>query len=101
MKSPSRSTVGARSTAASSRSFSRKAPCRAGRCEVRARGSATAPAVSPAPPAIGFFTFDSSIDLLQLALGPLHRVLGLRALHALGEHVDDHVLAVRLGGLGR
>src|SRR5438552_2821123 len=39
------------------------------------------------------------VDLLELALGPLHRVLGLAALDGLGEHVDDDVLRVRLGGL--
>src|SRR5262245_3012725 len=101
MNSPSRITVGASSTAASSRSFSSIAPCRAGRREVCVRGSATAPTESGAPPAIGFFTTGSPINFLQLALGPLHRIFRLRALHALGEHVDDHVLAVDLGGLGR
>src|SRR5262245_2238898 len=101
MKSPNKMTVGASSTAASSRSFSSTVPCRAGRCEVRVRGSATAPTESGAPPAIGFFTTGSPIDFLQLALGPLHRVFRLHALHALGEHVDDHVLAVDLGGLRR
>src|SRR5262249_32161167 len=101
MNTPSSSTVGASSKAASSRSFSSIAPCRAGRREVRAWGSATAPTASPAPPAIGFFTPGSPINFLQLTLGPLHRVLGLRALHALGEHVHDDVLAVDLGGLGR
>src|SRR5258705_12227466 len=98
MNTPSSNTVGARSSAASRRSFSSIAPCRAGR-EVRARGSATVPTASPAPPEIGFFR--SPIDFLQLALGPLHGVLGPRALHALREHVDDHVLAVDLGCLVR
>src|SRR5206468_9291158 len=41
------------------------------------------------------------VDLLELAFGPLHGVLGLRALDGLGVHVDDDVLRVRLGGLGR
>src|SRR5262249_26055574 len=41
------------------------------------------------------------VDLLELALGPLHRVLGLGALHGLGVHVHDDVLRVGLGGLGR
>src|SRR5882724_11461586 len=41
------------------------------------------------------------VDLLQLALGPLHGVLGLGALHGLGVHVDDDVLRVGLGRLGR
>src|SRR5881396_1950023 len=40
------------------------------------------------------------VDLLELGLRPLHRVLGLHALHGLGVHVDDDVLRVRLGGLG-
>src|SRR5262249_2762849 len=43
----------------------------------------------------------SLVDLLELALGPLHGVLGLRALHGLGVHVDDDVLRVDLGRLGR
>src|SRR5262245_50020741 len=101
MKTPSSSTVGASSTAASSRSFSSMVPWRAGRREVCVRGSATAPTLLPAPPAIGFFTPGSAINFLQLALGPLHCFFRLRALYALGEHVDDHVLAVDLGGLGR
>src|SRR5262249_14727797 len=41
------------------------------------------------------------VDLLELALGPLHGVLGLHALHGLGIHVHDDVLRVRLGGRGR
>src|SRR5712692_2479037 len=41
------------------------------------------------------------VDLLQLALGPLHGILGLRALDGLREHVHHDVLRVRLGGLGR
>src|SRR5262245_58673950 len=40
------------------------------------------------------------VDLLQLALGPRHRVLGLGARDRLGEHVDDDVLGVRLVRLG-
>src|SRR5215472_13142341 len=35
-----------------------------------------------------------AVDLDQFAGGPLDRVLGLRALHALGVHVHDHVLRV-------
>src|SRR5215831_8950120 len=103
MNSPSRSTVGARSTNARKRSFSSRL-VRARRCATRERGSATSTRVAPpAPPAIGFFTPEPRpscfVDLLQLALGPLHGVLGLRALHGLGVHVDDDVLRVRLGGL--
>src|SRR5437016_3669361 len=41
------------------------------------------------------------VDLLQLRLGPLHGVLGRRALHALGVHVGDDVLRERLGRLRR
>src|SRR5215470_1481588 len=40
------------------------------------------------------------VDLLQLALGPRHRVLRLGARDCLGEHIDDDVLGVRLGRLG-
>src|SRR5262245_38538870 len=41
----------------------------------------------------------SLVDFLELGLGPLHRVLRLRALDGLRVHVDDDVLRVRLGGL--
>src|SRR6266496_1967847 len=41
------------------------------------------------------------VDLLELAFGPLHGVLGLRALDGLGVHVHDDVLRVGLRGLGR
>src|SRR5438093_4736703 len=41
------------------------------------------------------------VDLFQLALRPLHGVLGRRTLHALGVHVGDDVLGERLRGLGR
>src|SRR5215470_14264881 len=105
MNRPSRSTVGARSTNARKRSFSSRLVS-ARRCATRERGSATSTRVAvPAPPAIGFFTPEPCpscfVDLPQLALGPLHGVLGLHALHGLGVHVDDDVLRVRLGGLGR
>src|SRR4029450_3933725 len=40
------------------------------------------------------------VDLLQLALGPLHGILGAHALHALGVHVGDDVLGEGLGRLG-
>src|SRR5262249_57041008 len=94
-----------RSTNARKRSFSSRLVS-ARRCAARERGSATSTRVAlPAPPAIGFFTRASCsscfVDLLQLTLGPLHGVLGLRALHGLGVHVDDDVLRVRLGGLRR
>src|SRR5438105_15892141 len=100
MNAPSRSTAGASSRAASSRSFSRNRVIPDG-LVVRDWGSATTPAALPAPPEIGFFTSTIlPVDLLELVRGPLHRVLGL-ALHTLGEHVDDDVLRVDLGGLGR
>ena len=40
------------------------------------------------------------VDLLQLALGPLHGLLGRHALDGLGVHVGDDVLGQHLGGLG-
>src|SRR5499433_2529071 len=105
MNTPSSRTVGARSTSARKRSFSSRLVS-ARRCATRERGSATSTRVAlPAPPAIGFFTPQPCpscfVDLLQLALSPVYGVLGLRALHGLGVHVDDDVLRVRLGGLRR
>src|SRR5436309_15607453 len=96
MNIPRISTVGVRSTSARKRSFSRR-PVRVRRCEARECGSATSTgAALPAPPAIGFFTRTSRrsrfVDLPHLALSPLHRILGLHALHGLGVHVDDDVL---------
>src|SRR6266850_4182007 len=41
------------------------------------------------------------VDLLQLALGPLHGVLGLHALDGLGVHVRDDVLREAFGRLRR
>src|SRR4029453_1278520 len=89
---------------ARSRSFSRRRSS-ARRCAVRGCGSATSTrAALPAPPAIGFFKPMSCrsgfVDLLQLAFGPLHSVLGFRALDGLGVHVDNDVLRIGLGGLG-
>src|SRR6266850_1699038 len=102
MNAPRRTTVGVRRAKARSLSFSRR------RSSVRRRtapgcGSATSTrAALPAPPAIGFFTPSTSrstlVDFLQLALGPLHGVLGLHALDGLGVHVDDDVLRIGLGG---
>src|SRR6266850_5109042 len=105
MNTPRRSTVGVRSTNARKRSFSRRLAS-ARRCEARECESATSTgAALPAPPAIGFFTRtlrrSSFVDLFQLAFGPLHGVLGFHALDGLGVHVDDDVLRVGLGGLGR
>src|SRR6266536_4382632 len=39
------------------------------------------------------------VDFLEFAFGPLHGILGLHALYALGVHVHDDVLRVRLRGL--
>src|SRR5499433_4133814 len=105
MNRPSRRTVGARSTNARKRSFSSRL-VRARRRATRERGSATSTRVAlPAPPAIGFFTPQPCpscfVDLLQFALSPVYGVLGLRALHGLGVHVDDDVFRIGLGGLGR
>src|SRR5882724_8772458 len=105
MNAPSRTTVGLRRANARSRSFSRRRSS-ARRCAVLGCGSATSTrAALPAPPAIGFFKLmpcrSGFVDLLQLAFGPLHGILGLHALDGLGVHVDDDVLRVRLGGLGR
>src|SRR5437867_1370663 len=41
------------------------------------------------------------VDLLELAVGPLHGVLGLHALDGLRVHVRDDVLREDLGGLRR
>src|SRR5262245_48510602 len=110
MNTPSSRTVGARSSAARSRSLSSRRIMPRG-WAARARASATStPVALPAPPVIGFTGSPAHappvrgsrlVDLLELALRPLHRVLGLRALTGLGIHVDDDVLRVRLGGLGR
>src|SRR2546425_6715566 len=105
MKAPSRTTVGLRSANARSRSFSRRRS-NARRCAVLGCESATSTrAALPAPPAIGFFKpmpcRSGFVDLLQLAFGPLHSLLGFHALDGLGVHVDDDVLRVGLGGLGR
>src|SRR6266446_4468754 len=105
MKAPSRTTVGLRRANARRCSFSRRRSS-ARRCAVLGCGSATSTrAALPAPPAIGFFKLmpcrSGFVDLLQLAFGPLHGILGLHALDGLGVHVDDDVLRVRLGGLGR
>src|SRR5215470_12495232 len=108
MKSPSSTMAGASSSAASRRSFSSQRVMRPG-CPAWARGSAVAiPAAPSDPPAIGFFESLSVdpprsrfVDLLELDLCPLHGVLGLHALDALGVHVHDDVLRVGLRGLSR
>src|SRR5256885_15712747 len=104
MNTPSKTTVGVRRTNARKCSFSRRLVS-VPRRDAPECGSASTRVALPAPPAIGFFTLSTRrstfVDLLQLALGPFHRVLGLHALHGLGVHVDDDVLRVGLGGLGR
>src|SRR5919109_3303192 len=54
--------------------------------------------IEPPPVGSGPLTF---VDLLQLTVGPLHGVLGGRALHTFGVHVGDDVFRERLRGLGR
>src|SRR5438477_4833867 len=99
MNTPSSVTVGVSSMAARSRSLSRKRVSPDGSV-VRVRGSATTSTALPAPPEIGCFT-SSPVNLLELARGPLHGLFGLRALDTFREHVDDDVLRVHLGRLGR
>src|SRR5213594_1695965 len=106
MNAPRRTTVGVRRAKARSLSFSRRRSNARRRRTAPECGSATSTrAALPAPPAIGFFKRSTCrsafVDLLQLAFGPLHGVLGLHALDGLGVHVDDDVLRVGLGGLGR
>src|SRR5579864_3651537 len=63
---------------------------------IRRSGGATAPTPRSSPPPL---LRSALVDLLELALRPLHRVFRLHALHALGVHVGDDVLGERLGGL--
>src|SRR3989338_8084262 len=102
MKTPSRMTVGARSSPASSRSFSRKRVSGAGWEVPGGGGGPPAPpgAGPPRPPRDRLLQV-LSVDLLQLTLGPLDGILGLRAAGGLGVHVHDDVLRVGLGGVGR
>src|SRR5438552_2948255 len=106
MNAPRRTTVGVRRAKARSLSFSRRRSNARRRRTAPECGSATSTrAALPAPPAIGFFKRSTCrsafVDLLQFAFRPLHSVLGLHALDGLGVHVDDDVLRVGLGGLGR
>src|SRR5436309_11926668 len=104
--------VGARSAPARMCSCSRRWPSRLGRrssltTTATGAGIADAPGVAlfarmgsmlwsamalPAAPGLG-------VRLLQLALGPPHRVLGLHALDGLGVHVHEDVLDQGLGRL--
>src|SRR6185369_13510769 len=54
--------------------------------------------IGPSPVRSGRLTF---VDLLQLALSPLHRVLGAHALDRLGVHVGHDVLGERFRRLRR
>src|SRR6266436_10410485 len=101
MNIPSSTTVGASRIPASSRSLSRKRVSPLGREVPGWDSTASSPAALPDPPAMDFFMRFSSVDLLELLARPLDGVLRLRALDALGEHVDDDVLRVGLGGLRR
>src|SRR6185369_16279239 len=103
---------------ASGRSFSRRMTSHAGMksfhrsrwifvpcANAGARRAARTPS-RPAAPAAALTRncrrfISALVDLLELALRPLHGVLGLHALAALGQHVDDDVLRVGLGRLGR
>src|SRR4029078_1844279 len=99
MNRPSSSAVGNSSTMASQRSSS----------SLRSRGTGRRPSATPETPVTAMRYLPIAlrglktlrrVDLLQLALGPLHRVLGGHALHRLGVHVGDDVLAeafLRLG----
>src|SRR6266481_5623426 len=100
MKSPRRRMVGASRSVASSRSLSSHRVIRRGLGAPAWASVAASPAVPPEPPAIGFF-IALAVNLTQFTGRPLDRILGLHALHALGEHVHDDVLRVDLGGLRR
>src|SRR5262245_9954465 len=109
-----------RALPASGRSFSRRMTSHAGMksfqrsrwifvpwANAGARRAARIPSKPAAPAAAATRNCRRSItpssrlvDLLELRLRPLHRVLGLRALDGLGVHVDDDVLRVRLRRLG-
>src|SRR5881394_2243506 len=99
MNIPSNSTVGVSSIAASKRSFSSQAP-------PPPRGPRGGQHLDPGTASSDRLLhctviLSALVNLLELALGPLERVLGLHALHSLGVHVHDDVLRVRLGGLRR
>src|SRR5262249_5765925 len=101
MNIPSSTTVGASSTAASSRSFSRTCPPPPGRRETWACDSETLTCVmDSAPPALGFFTMHPPEDGLELAGRQLRGVLGPHALSGVGVHVGQDVLGVDLAVLG-
>src|SRR6266478_4244510 len=98
------------STSASGMKSTQRTRCSLVPCaKAGARWAATIPAIpvtlrnvrrsiEPSPVRSGRL---SLVDLLQLGLGPFHRVLGAHALDRLGVHVGDDVLGERFRRLGR
>src|SRR5438093_11114297 len=112
MKSVRMTSVGARSTPARMCSRSRSWPSRFGRPSLGTATTTTGAGMAAAPgaallarmgsmrcSAIVLSSFSLRVRLLQLALRPLHRILGLHALDGLGVHVDEDVLDQGLGRL--
>src|SRR5213593_135028 len=106
--------VGARSAAARMCSCSRRWPSRRGRPSLGTATTTTGAGIADAPGVALFARMGSmlwsamllpgaaptlSVRLLQLALGPPHRVLGLHALDGLSVHVHEDVLDQGLGRL--
>src|SRR5438876_1436064 len=106
--------VGARSAPARMCSCSRRWPGRLGRRYLGTATTTTGAGIADAPGVALFARMGSMlwsamllprpmptlcVRLLQLTLGPLHRVLGLHALDGLGVHVHEDVLDEGLGRL--
>src|SRR5881397_107057 len=102
--------VGARSAPARMCSCSKRWPRRLGRPSLGTATTTTGAGMAGAPAVALFARMGSmlwsakaaptlSVRLLQLALGPPHRVLGLHALDGLGVHVHEDVLDQGLGRL--
>src|SRR2546425_7275366 len=106
--------VGARSAPARMCSCSRRWPSRLGRRYLGTATTTTGAGIADAPGVALFARMGSMlwsamllprpmptlcVRLLQLTLGPLHRVLGLHALDGLGVHVHEDVLDQGLGRL--
>src|SRR5213593_4307832 len=102
--------VGARSAPARMCSCSKRWPRRLGRPSLGTATTTTDAGMAGAPAVAPFARMGSmlwsakaaptlSVRLLQLALGPPHRVLGLHALDGLGVHVHEDVLDQGLGRL--
>src|SRR5437667_12678860 len=104
--------VGARSAPARMCSCSRRWPSRLGRRYLGTATTTTGAGIADAPGVALFARMGSMlwsamllprpmptlcVRLLQLTLGPLHRVLGLHALDGLGVHVHEDVLDQGLG----